>query len=83
MGTEVDKWKDVEGTARVIHQAELFPFLLAARLWSCILAKRLVFVFVDNDGAKGSHGQRHEHVEGVSTDRARMLDPAEHVPLLV
>ena len=64
MDTEVSKWKDVEGTTRVIHQAELFPILLAARLWSCILANRLVFVFVDNEGAKGSM------VNGTSTSRA-------------
>ena len=64
MDTEVGKWKDVEGTTRVIHQSELFPILLAARLWSCILANRLVFVFVDNDGAKGSM------VNGTSMSRA-------------
>jgi hypothetical protein len=50
----VDEWHKDGGKIKVIHQAELYPSLLALQRWAKNIAGRRVILFVDNDGARGS-----------------------------
>ena len=53
-GDVVESWRAAAGTTRVIHQAELYPILVATRLWRERLAGRRVLVFVDNEPARAA-----------------------------
>ena len=49
----VEAWR-LNGSRKVIHQAELWPVVLALELWAGTLKGRRVIVLVDNDGARGA-----------------------------
>ena len=43
-------WKEVDRTAKVIHQAEILPMLLSVLTWAAQLEGRRVLGFVENSG---------------------------------
>ena len=48
----VAAWLKAGGKNRAIHQAEVYPALIAIELWAERLRGRRVIMFVDNDAAK-------------------------------
>ena len=50
----VEAWRRERGTTKVIHQAELYPALLALRQWGGTLEGRRLILFVDNEPARAA-----------------------------
>ena len=48
----VEEWRAESDKKRVIHQAEVYPALVALELWAERLRGRRVLLFVGNDAAK-------------------------------
>ena len=53
-GAIVKDWLATGDKQRAIHQAEVYPALIALELWAARLHGRRVLMFVDNDSAKES-----------------------------
>ena len=50
----VEAWRRAIGTTKVIHQAELYPALLALQQWESLLTERRMILFVDNEPARSA-----------------------------
>ena len=48
----VKGWLEAGGRQRAIHQAEVYPALVALSMWASRLSGRRILMFVDNDAAK-------------------------------
>jgi hypothetical protein len=48
----VKSWLEAGGRQRAIHQAEVYPALMALSMWASRLSGRRILMFVDNDAAK-------------------------------
>ena len=49
----VETWRRTGGATKVIHQAEIYPAVVAVRMWANMLADRRAILFVDNEAAQG------------------------------
>ena len=50
----VETWRRTGGAAKVINQAEIYPAVVAVRMWANMLADRRAILFVDNEAARGA-----------------------------